>query len=215
MFRGHEETSETNNCSIHIAEPALWLFPYKHNTSHALHVHVWNWEQSCYKLKYLHVLSRGTLPADGFISGTMTGAPLCSFGVVRDKLVEDEEGEEEEGTPEDSLSPLFMARTEWLTLASRLLGFGNEFSERRKKTNCDANDPEFSHNTIAQMCQHWHCYSSCIDAKRTQKTIDVSEWMKREKSMSSTFDQWLSVCTPTCRTCWCKLKSAPALPLTF
>lgn len=42
----------------------------------------------------------------------MTGAPLCSFGVVRDKLVEDEEGEEEEGTPEDSLSPLFMARTE-------------------------------------------------------------------------------------------------------
>lgn len=58
------------------------------------------------------MLSHGTLPADGFIRGTITGAPLCSFGVVRDKLVEEEEGEEEEGTLEDSLSPLFMARTE-------------------------------------------------------------------------------------------------------
>lgn len=51
------------------------------------------------------------LPADGFIRGTMTGALLCSLGVVRDELVEEEEGEEE-GTLEDSRSPLFMARTE-------------------------------------------------------------------------------------------------------
>lgn len=57
----------------------------------------------------------------------MTGALLCSLGLVRDELVEEEEGEEE-GTLEDSLSPLFIARTEWLTLLSRLLGFGNEFS---------------------------------------------------------------------------------------
>lgn len=55
--------------------------------------------------------SHSPLPADGFIRGTMTGALLCSLGVVRDELVEEEEGEEE-GTLEDSLSPLFMARTE-------------------------------------------------------------------------------------------------------
>lgn len=41
----------------------------------------------------------------------MTGALLCSLGVVRDEFVEEEEGEEE-GTLEDSLSPIFMARTE-------------------------------------------------------------------------------------------------------
>lgn len=58
----------------------------------------------------------------------MTGALLCSLEVVRDEQVEEEEGEEE-GTLEDSLSPLFMARTDWPTLASRLLSFGNEFSE--------------------------------------------------------------------------------------
>lgn len=52
------------------------------------------------------------LPADGFIRGTMTGL-LCSLGMVRDVHVEEEEGDgEEEGTPEDSLSPLFVARTE-------------------------------------------------------------------------------------------------------
>lgn len=50
------------------------------------------------------------LPADGFMRGTITGALLCSLG-VRDELVEDEEGEDK-GTLEDSLSPLFMARTE-------------------------------------------------------------------------------------------------------
>lgn len=63
----------------------------------------------------------------------MTGALLCSLGLVRDEFVEEEEGEEE-GTLEDSLSPLFMARTEWLTLLSRLLGFGNEFSGRHTHT---------------------------------------------------------------------------------
>lgn len=41
----------------------------------------------------------------------MTGALLCSLGVVKDELVEEEEGEEE-GTLEDSLTPLFIARTE-------------------------------------------------------------------------------------------------------
>lgn len=51
------------------------------------------------------------LPADGFMRGTMTGALLCSLGVVRDEHVEEEEGEEE-GTLEDSLAPLFIARTE-------------------------------------------------------------------------------------------------------
>lgn len=64
----------------------------------------------------------------------MTGALLCSLGEVREELVEEEEGEEE-GTLEDSLSPLFMARTECPTLVSKLLGFGNEFSERRPKRN--------------------------------------------------------------------------------
>lgn len=64
----------------------------------------------------------------------MTGALLCSFGVLRDEFVEEEEGEEE-GTPKDSRSPPFMARTEWLTLVSRLLGFGDEFSEEQKKKN--------------------------------------------------------------------------------
>ena len=56
-------------------------------------------------------LSIAHIPADGFIRGTMTGALLCSLAMVRDELVEEEEGEEEE-TMEDSLSPLFMARTE-------------------------------------------------------------------------------------------------------
>lgn len=59
--------------------------------------------------------------------GTITGALLCSLGMVRDEFLREEEGEDE-GTLEDSLSPLFMARTDWLTLVSRLLGFGNEFS---------------------------------------------------------------------------------------
>lgn len=62
----------------------------------------------------------------------MTGALLCSFGVVRDELVEEEEGDED-GTPEDSLSPLLFGRTKWLTLVSRLLGFGKEFSARHKQ----------------------------------------------------------------------------------
>lgn len=77
----------------------------------------------------------------------MTGALLCSFGVVMDELVEEEEEEEgeEEGTAEDSRSPPFMARTEWLTLVSRLLGFGDEFSGEQKQnkvnpqnTSCNA-----------------------------------------------------------------------------
>lgn len=66
----------------------------------------------------------------------MTGALLCSFWVAMDEFVEveDEEEEgEEEGTPEDSRSPPFMARTEWLTLVSRLLGFGEEFSDKQKQ----------------------------------------------------------------------------------
>lgn len=41
----------------------------------------------------------------------MTGALLCSLGVVRVELVEEEDGEED-GTLNDSLSALFMARTE-------------------------------------------------------------------------------------------------------
>lgn len=73
-----------------------------------------------------------SIPVDGFIRGTMTGALLCSLGEVREELVEEEVGEEE-GTPEDSLSPLFMARTEGPTLASTLLGFGTEFSERHNQ----------------------------------------------------------------------------------
>lgn len=56
------------------------------------------------------MLSGSRLPADGFIRGTMTGALVCSLGVVRVELVEEEE-DEEEGTL-DTLSPLFMARTE-------------------------------------------------------------------------------------------------------
>lgn len=62
----------------------------------------------------------------------MTGALLCSFGVVKDELVEEEEGDEE-GMPEHSLSPLLFGRTKWLTLVSRLLGFGKEFSARHKQ----------------------------------------------------------------------------------
>lgn len=58
----------------------------------------------------------------------MTGALLCSLGVASD--AEEEEEGEEEGMLEDSLSPVFMARTDGLALASRLLGFGEEFSER-------------------------------------------------------------------------------------
>lgn len=41
----------------------------------------------------------------------MTGALLCSLGVVMVELAEEEEGEED-GTLEESLSPLFMAKTE-------------------------------------------------------------------------------------------------------
>lgn len=75
----------------------------------------------------------------------MTGALLCSFGVARDEFVEademEEEGEgEEEGTPEGSRSPPFMARTEWPTLVSRLLGFGDEFSEGQKRRTTRAHD---------------------------------------------------------------------------
>lgn len=68
------------------------------------------------------------LPAEGLIRGTMTGALLCSLGLVRGGFAEEEEEGEEEGTLEDSRSPLFMVRTEGLTLVSRLLGFGEEFS---------------------------------------------------------------------------------------
>lgn len=76
-------------------------------------------------------LSHSPLPADGLMRGTMTGALLSSLGVVKDALVEEEDGDDE-GALEGSLSPLFMARTEWLTLVSRLLGFGNEFSGTQK-----------------------------------------------------------------------------------
>lgn len=93
------------------------------------------WSRNCYDLNP-HLFVPYPVPAEGFISGTMTGALLCSFGVLRDEFVEEEEGEEE-GTPEDSRSPPFMARTEWLTLVSRLLGFGDEFSEEQKKTLCN------------------------------------------------------------------------------
>lgn len=62
----------------------------------------------------------------------MTGALLCSLGFVSVELVDEEEGEEE-GTLEGSLSPLFMASTELLTLVSRCLGFGNEFSGMKMK----------------------------------------------------------------------------------
>lgn len=41
----------------------------------------------------------------------MTGALLCSLWVVRDELVDEEDGEEE-GTLDESLSPVFMARTD-------------------------------------------------------------------------------------------------------
>lgn len=62
--------------------------------------------------------------------GTMTGALLCSLGMVRDGFAEEKEEGEEEGTLGGSLSPVFMVRTLGLTLVSRLLGFGEEFSER-------------------------------------------------------------------------------------
>lgn len=62
----------------------------------------------------------------------MTGALLCSLGVVRDELVEEEEGDVD-GMLEESLSPLLVSRTEWPTLVSMLLGFGKEFSERHKQ----------------------------------------------------------------------------------
>lgn len=68
------------------------------------------------------------LPAEGLIRGTMTGALLCSLVVAWDEFAEEEEEGEEEGTLEASLSPVFMVRTEGLTLVSRLLGFGDEFS---------------------------------------------------------------------------------------
>lgn len=59
--------------------------------------------------------------------GTMTGALL---GMVRDGFAEEKEEGEEEGMLAGSLSPAFMGRTLGLTLVSRLLGFGEEFSER-------------------------------------------------------------------------------------
>ena len=68
------------------------------------------------------------------MSGTMTGALLCSLGLVRAELGEEEEEEEEQGTLVDSLSPLFMASTEWPASLSVPLGFGNEFSGRRRET---------------------------------------------------------------------------------
>lgn len=45
------------------------------------------------------------------MSGTITGALFCSMGVLEEVFV-DEEEEEDEGTPKDSLSTLFIARTE-------------------------------------------------------------------------------------------------------
>lgn len=60
--------------------------------------------------------------------GTMTGALLCSLGMVRDGFAEEKEEGEEDGTLGGS--PVFMVRTLGLTLVSRLLGFGEEFSER-------------------------------------------------------------------------------------
>lgn len=67
--------------------------------------------------------------------GTMTGAFLCSLGMVRAGFAEEKEEGEEEGTLGGSLSPVFMARTLGLTLVSRLLGFGEEFSERHLQLN--------------------------------------------------------------------------------
>lgn len=65
--------------------------------------------------------------------GTMTGALLCSLGMVSDGFAEEKEEGEEEGTLGGSLSPVFMVRTLGLALVSRLLGFGEEFSERHWK----------------------------------------------------------------------------------
>lgn len=62
--------------------------------------------------------------------GTMTGALLCSMGMVSEGFAEEKEEGEEEGTLGGSLSPVFMVGTMGLTLVSRLLGFGEEFSER-------------------------------------------------------------------------------------
>lgn len=59
----------------------------------------------------LKLKSHFLIPADGFIRGTMTGALLCSLGVVRVELVEEEDGEVD-GTLKDSLSTLFIGRTE-------------------------------------------------------------------------------------------------------
>lgn len=55
----------------------------------------------------------------------MTGALLCSLGVVCVEL-EEEEGEEEGTLLEASLSTVFMASTDGGPLQS--LGFGKEFS---------------------------------------------------------------------------------------
>ena len=57
------------------------------------------------------------------MSGTMTGALLCSLGLVMEEL-----GEEEEGTLGESLSPLLIARADGLVLLLKLFSFGNEFS---------------------------------------------------------------------------------------
>lgn len=114
---------------IHNADPAVFSDVNKSWT-------IWALENQGVALQYDQITTfnakfGGSLPADGFIRGTITGAVFCSLEVLRDELVEEEEGDEE-GTLEDSLSPLFMARTEWPTLVSRLLCFGNEFSERHK-----------------------------------------------------------------------------------
>ena len=59
------------------------------------------------------------------MSGTMTGALLCSLGLVMEELGEEDE---DEGTLGDSLSPLLMATADGLVLLLKLLIFGPEFS---------------------------------------------------------------------------------------
>lgn len=121
-------------------------------------------------------------PADGLISGTMTGALLCSVWVTMDELVEvedDEEDEgEEEGTPVDSRSPPFMARTEWLTLVSRLLGFGEEFSEEQKQCKVKSNKSHYA------MCFHvivLHKYTVKLVQSRDQSLSITLVWAEFSK----------------------------------